>query len=137
MERKYSQSFKAISAFSEKCDIINTWTNILWLRRFDLCFIQTSKGIYRKLQYTEKVFGKFQRLPRFTKKMVLYSSSKFCNSESFINSQLHKNSDWDFCQISEQVYRISDMKRKFSQSFKASTFFPEKWFCICWPNLAL
>ena len=38
---------------------------------------QTSKQIYRKLKYSEKVFGEFQHLPRFLRKMVLYSSTKF------------------------------------------------------------
>ena len=37
---------------------------------------QTSKQIYRKLKYKEKVFGEFQRLPRFPQKMVLYWSTK-------------------------------------------------------------
>ena len=38
---------------------------------------QTSKQIYRKRKYREKVFGEFQRLPRFPRKMVLYSLTKF------------------------------------------------------------
>ena len=32
------------------------WTNIQWLRNFDLSFWETSKQIYRKLQYRKKVF---------------------------------------------------------------------------------
>ena len=38
---------------------------------------QTSKQIYRKLKYREKVFEEFQRLLRFPRKIVLYSSTKF------------------------------------------------------------
>ena len=65
-----------------KFAIIKTWTNIPWLSRLDLRFLQTSRQIYRKIQCTEKIFEKFQRLPRFLRKMVLYSSSKFCIFES-------------------------------------------------------
>ena len=36
---------------------------------------QTSQQIYRKLKYRHKVFEEFQRLPRFPRKMVLYSST--------------------------------------------------------------
>ena len=46
--------------------------------RFDLGFFQASKQIYRKLEYREKVLEEFQRLPRFPRKMVLYSSTNFC-----------------------------------------------------------
>ena len=62
--------------------IIKTWTNIQWLSRLDLRFLQTSRQIYRKLQCTEKIFEKFQHLPRSLRKMVLDSSSKFCIFES-------------------------------------------------------
>ena len=60
------------------------------LRRFDLRFFQTSKQIYRKLQNTEKVFGRLQRLSRFPSKMNLYLPSKFIILRSFTNIQLHK-----------------------------------------------
>ena len=36
------------------------WTNIQWLRKFDLSFEETSKQIYRKLQYRKKVFESFK-----------------------------------------------------------------------------
>ena len=35
--------------------------NIQWLRILDLRFLHTSKQIYRKLKYTEKLFEKAQR----------------------------------------------------------------------------
>ena len=38
---------------------------------------QTSKTIYRKLKYREKVLGEFRRLPCFPRVMLLYSSTKF------------------------------------------------------------
>ena len=38
---------------------------------------QISKQIYRKLKYREKLFRKFQCLPRFPRKMVFHSATKF------------------------------------------------------------
>ena len=38
---------------------------------------QTSKQIYRKLKYSEKVFGQFQGLSSFPQKLALYLSSIF------------------------------------------------------------
>ena len=35
------------------------------------------KLVYRKLQYNSKVFPELQGLPRFSTRMVLYSSTKF------------------------------------------------------------
>ena len=62
---------------STKFGILKPWTNIPKLIRFDLGFWRTSKQIYRKLEYREKIFGEFQRLLHFPRKMVLYSSTKF------------------------------------------------------------
>ena len=45
--------------------------------RFDFVFWQSSKPFYRKLKYKEKVLEEFQRLPRFRRKIVLYSSTNF------------------------------------------------------------
>ena len=42
--------------------ILKPWPIISKLIRFDLGFWQTSKKIYRKLKYREKVFQEFQRL---------------------------------------------------------------------------
>ena len=53
--------------------ILKPWAIISNLIRFDLGFWQASKPFYRKLKYREKVLEKFQRLPRFPRKMVLDS----------------------------------------------------------------
>ena len=58
--------------------ILKPWTIISNLIRFDLGFWQASKQIYRKLKYRENNLEEFQRLPRFPRKMVLYSSTNFC-----------------------------------------------------------
>ena len=65
---------KMILYSSTKFGIIKPCTDIPWLRGFDLGFWLTSNQIYRKIQYAEKVFWKFQRLPHFPREMVLYSS---------------------------------------------------------------
>ena len=60
-----------------KLGILKPWTKIPWSRRFELGFWQTSKQFDRKLQYTDNFFGEISALPRFDRKMILYSSSKF------------------------------------------------------------
>ena len=69
---------KMVLYSSTKFGILKPWTIISNLIRFDLGFWQASKQIYRKLKYREKVLEEFQRLPRFPRKMVLYSSTNFC-----------------------------------------------------------
>ena len=58
--------------------IFNPWAIISNLIRFNLGFGQASKPFYRKLKYMEKVLEEFQRLLRFPRKIILYSSTKFC-----------------------------------------------------------
>ena len=87
-----------------KFGIKKNWINIPWFRRFDLLFFQTSKQISTKLQYTDKFYGKFQRLASFPRKMF-YSSSKFCIFETFRNNQSQRIFNLSFWQTSEQVYR--------------------------------
>ena len=68
---------KMVLYSSTKFGILKPLTIISNHIRFDLGFCQASKQIYRKLEYSEKVLEEFQRLPRFPRKMVLYSSTKF------------------------------------------------------------
>ena len=68
---------KMVLYSSTKFGILKPWTIISNLIRFDLGFWQASKPFYRKLKYREKVLEEFQRLPRFPRKMVLYSSTNF------------------------------------------------------------
>ena len=82
--KKVLEDFQRLPLFSRKnilysptkFGILKPWTSISKLIRFDLGFWQTSKQIYRKLKCREKVLKKFQRLPHFPRKMVLYSSTK-------------------------------------------------------------
>ena len=87
--------------FIDQFGIIKTGTNIPWLRRFDFCFLQSSKLIFRKLQCMEKVFGKFGSLLCFPRKMFFYSLSKFYIFEPLTNIHLLRKFDLRFWQTSD------------------------------------
>ena len=109
-----------------KFGIIKTWSNISWLRRFDLCFLQTSKQICRKLQYTEKVLGKLQRLSRFPRKMVLYSLTRFGIIKAWSNIPWLRRFDLGFFQTSKQIYRKLQYSEKVFGKFQLLSRFPRK-----------
>ena len=109
-------------------------TNIPWPKIFDLGFWQTSKQIYRKLQYREKVFGEFQALPRFPRKMVLrhflrkvvmYLLRKFCIFKHCTIIELFRRFDLRFWNNLKQIYR------KFQYEGKCSRF------CLVFRKMAL
>ena len=101
-------------------------TNNAWLERFDLQFFQTSQQIYRKVQYTEKVFGNIHCLPCFARKMVLYSFSKFYIFEPLTNIQLHRRFKLGFWKTSEQVYKKVQHLGKIFAKFQSHPRFPRK-----------
>ena len=68
---------KMVLYSSNKFVYLKPITIVSNLIRLDLGFCQPSKQIYSKLGYCEKVLEEFQRLLRFPRKMVLYSSTKF------------------------------------------------------------
>ena len=96
---------KMVLYSSTKFGILKSWTNIPKLIRFDFSFWQSSKQIYRKLVCREKVFGEFQRLSRFPRKMVLYSSTEFGILKSWTNIPKLIRFDFSFWQTSKQIYR--------------------------------
>ena len=57
--------------------IIKPWAIISNFIRFNVGFWEAWKSFYRKLKYRDKVLEEFQCLPRFPRKMVLYSSTDF------------------------------------------------------------
>ena len=65
VSKPVSLSQKNGSVFVDQIWHYKAWTNIPLLRGSDSDCWQTSKRIYRKLQYREIAFGKFQGLPRF------------------------------------------------------------------------
>ena len=96
---------KMVLYLSTKFRILKPSAIISNFIRFDLGFWQPSKSFRRKLKYREKVLGEFQRLPRFPKKIVLYSSNKFgILKPSTIISNLI-SFDLGFWQASKPFYR--------------------------------
>ena len=128
------EGFQGLSRFpwkivwysSTKFGVLKPWTNIPCPSRFNLGFWQTSKQIYRKLQYRKKVFGEFQDLPGFTRKMVFYSSTKFGILKPWTNIPSPRRFDLGFWQTSKQIYRQLQYKEKVLEEFEGSSGFPRK-----------
>ena len=117
--------------------ILNPWVIISNLIMFDLCFWQASKPFYRKLNNREKVLKEFQRLPRFLRKLVLYSSTNFSILKPWgIVSNLMRF-DWRFWEASKPFYRKLKYRKRFWKSFNVCLAFREKWFCIRQPIFAV
>ena len=64
---------KMVLHFSTNFPILRPWAIIFNLIRFDLDFWQASKPFYRKPKYKQKVLEEFQCLPRFPRKLVLFT----------------------------------------------------------------
>ena len=121
------ENFKVCLAFSEKmvwCSsnkfYIEPFTNVESHRRFNLGFWQISERVYRKLQHGKKFFGKFQGLPCFLRKMVLYLWSKFSILKHCTNIQSLRRLELRFWRTSKQIYRKLQYEEKFL--FKVSKF---------------
>ena len=111
-------SRKVVLYSSTKFGLLKTWTNIKSLRKFDLGFWQTSKQIYQKLQYREKVFREFEGLCRFPRKMIVYSSAKFCILKPWTNTLWHRRFQYGFWQSSVHIYRKLQDKEKAFEEFQ-------------------
>ena len=103
---------------STKFGILKPWFIISKPIRFDLGFWQTSKQIYRKLKYWEKVFQKFQRLHHFLRKLVLYLSTKF--SILRLSTIIPKLKRFNICfwQTSKQIYRRFKYRERVLEEFQ-------------------
>ena len=121
---------KMVLYSSTKFGILKPWTIISNLIRFDLGFWQASKPFYRKLKYREKVLEEFQRLPRFPRKMVLYSSTNLpiLNTWAIISNLVRL--DLGFWQASKPLYSKLKYKEKVLEEFQRFSRFPRKiaWF---------
>ena len=115
-----------IFSLSTKFGIIKPWTNIQSLTRIKLGLWQASKQIYKKLQYKEKVLGEFQALPRFPRKMILYSWTKFGILKHWTNIPSLRRFDWGFWQTSKQICRKLQYKEKVFKHFQGLSRFPRK-----------
>ena len=142
------EEFQRLSRFPRKMvlysstnfRILKPWAIISNLIRFDLGFWQASKPFYRKLKYREKVLEEFQRLPRFPRKMVLYSSTKFGILKPWTIISNLIRFDLGFWQASKQIYRKFEYSEKVLEEFQRLLRFPRKMllysstnFCILKP----
>ena len=106
--------------------ILKSWAIISNLIRFDLGFWQASKPFYRKLKYRKKVLEEFQRLPRFPRKMVLYSSTKFGILKPWTIISNLIRFDLGFWQSSKPFYRKLKYREKVLEEFQRLLRFPRK-----------
>ena len=113
---------------STKFGVLKPWTIISNLIRFDLGFWQASKPFYRKLKYREKVLEEFQRLPRFPRKMVLYSSTNFRILKPWAIISNHIRFDLGFWQARKPFYRKLKYREKVLKEFQRLPRFPTKMF---------
>ena len=106
--------------------ILKPWAIISNLIRFDLGFWQASKPFCRKLKYREKVLGEFQHLPRFPRKMILYSSTNFrILKPGAIISNLIRF-DLGFWQHSKPFHRKLKYRENVLEECQPLTRFPRK-----------
>ena len=87
------------------------------LLRLHLGFWHTSKPFYRKVKYREKVLEEFQRLPRFPRKMVLYSSTNFRILKPWAIISNLIRFDLGFWQASKPFYRKLKYREKVLEEF--------------------
>ena len=117
---------KIVLCSSTNFCILKPWAFTSNVMRLDLGFWQASKPFYRKLKYTEKVLQEFQRLPRFPRKTVLYSSTKFCILKPWgiISNGIRFN--LSFWHASELFYRKPKYREKVLEEFQRLPRFPRK-----------
>ena len=117
--------------------ILKPWAIISNLIRFDLGFWQASKPFYRKLKYREKVLEEFQRLPRFPRKMVLYSSTNFRILKPWTIISNLTRLDLGFWQTSKPFYRKLKYREKVLEEFQRLPRFPRKMFLYSSTNFRI
>ena len=106
--------------------ILKLWAIICNFIRFGLGFWKASKPFYRKRIYNEKVLENFQRLPRFSRKMVLYSSTNFRILKPWAIISNLIRFDLGFWQASKPIYRTLKFKEKVLEEFQSLPRFPRK-----------
>ena len=130
-------SAKFFFYLSTKFAIMKLWTNIQRHRRFDLAFWKTSKQIYRKLRYREKILENCNIYIAFSEKWFCVCRVSLAKQslQPIVN---HPGGlIYAFGILKIKFIGNSNLERKFLQSFKICVAFPRKWFCITRPNLAL
>ena len=111
---------------STKFGILKPLTIISNHVRFHLGFFQALKQIYRKLKYRENNLGEFQCLPRFPRKMILYSSFNFHILKPLAIISNLIRFDWGFWQASKPFYRKLKYMENVLEEFQRFPQFPRK-----------
>ena len=94
--------------------------------RFNLAFGQASNPFYRRLKYREKVLEQFQRLPRFSRKMVSYLSTNFPILKPWVIISNLIRFELGFWEASKAFYRRLKYSEKVLQEFQGLPRFPRK-----------
>ena len=117
---------KIVLYSSTNFHILKPWAIISNFIRFDLGFWQARKPFYRKLKYRERVLEEFQRLPRFSRKMVLYSSTNFhiLKPWAIISSVISFH--LGYWEPSKPFYRKLNYREKVLEKFQCFPPFPRK-----------
>ena len=119
---------KMILSWSTNFRIWKSWAIISNLIRFHLGFWQGWKAFHRKPKYREKVLEKFQRLPRFNRKIVLYSSTNFCILKPWAIISNLIRFDWVLWEISKPFYSNLKYTENTSEEFQRLPRFHRKMF---------
>ena len=117
--------------------ILKPWPIISILRRFNLRFWPASKPFDRKLKYREKVLEEFQRLSRFPRKMVLYSSTNFRILKPWAIISNLIRFDLGFWQSSKPFYRKLKYREKVLKEFQRLPRVPRKIVLYSWTNFLI
>ena len=133
-KEKVLEEFQRLPRFPRKMVLYSStnfhiwkpWAIISSVIRFHLGFRQASKPFYRKLKYKEKVVEEFQRLRRFPRKMVLYSSPNFRILKPWAITSNLLGFDLCFWQASKPFYRKLKYHEKVLEEFQCLTRFWRK-----------
>ena len=119
-------SRKMVLYSSTNFGILKPWAIISTLRRFDLGCWEASKLFYTKLKYSKKVLEEFQRLPRFPRKIVFFSSTNFCILKPCATISNLIRFDLGFWQALKPIYRKLKDGEKVLEEFQRLRLFPRK-----------
>ena len=117
---------KMVLYSSTKFSILRPWAIISNLIRFVVGLWHASKPFIRKLKYRENVLKKFQCLPRFPRKFVLYSSTNICTLKPWAIILNLRRYDFGFWQTSKRFYRKLKYREKVLEEFQRLPRFPRK-----------
>ena len=117
--------------------ILKLWAIICNFIRFGLGFWKASKPFYRKRIYNEKVLENFQRLPRFSRKIVLYSSTNFRILKPWAIISNFVRFDLGFWKASKLFYRKLKYREKVLKEFQRLPCFPGKMVLYLSTNLRI